>query len=148
MAKRGEQINWDDGNKAGAITSTTWSTKGTADRLEKAREDLKRAGFAREAELLNHGRLNGAWYKVPDADRQKYLAARAGDSKRKRSKSGQENDSSRLKRINGKEEVAKFRGDFFFLLCFQCFLLPVHPYLFCRGTNKHVCSPKPRSGRS
>lgn len=145
MAKRGEQINWEDGNKVGAITSTTWSTKGTEDRLAKAREDLRRAGFEREAGLLNNGRLNGAWYKVPEADRQKYLAARVGDNvnKRPRSKTA-EKDSSRLKRMNG--ESAKFHDSPFFAAVVSPSVFTQSDNLLCRCANEHVCGPKPRPG--
>lgn len=105
MAEKSQQINWKEGSKAQCITATTWSTKNTEQRLQAAREDLRRAGFTREADLLTTSRLNGAWYTLAEGDRMKYMAARTAANPRKRAA---DRDDERLARTKGEISLLFF----------------------------------------
>jgi hypothetical protein len=73
----GSQIDWTASQKYLVISPTTWDIKSKEDRLSAAKEDLRRAGYTADAELLNHNRLNTAFYKLPEETRAKYVGERS-----------------------------------------------------------------------
>jgi hypothetical protein len=73
----GAQIDWTSGQKYLCISPKTWAIRNKTDRLASAKEDLKRAGHAADAQLLNGNRLNTAFYKLDKGVQANHMAARA-----------------------------------------------------------------------
>jgi len=73
-------INWAEGDKWRIVSAKTWSLNEKAARLESAREDLRAAGFAEDAERLTQGSLTTVWSTYLDNEaRNRYKTARQLD---------------------------------------------------------------------
>lgn len=70
-----------------------------ADRVESAKEDLRRAGYVADAALLNVGRLNTAWQHLSKEVKGQYLRERTLKETKKRTTGAQSTDGSRKQRL-------------------------------------------------
>jgi hypothetical protein len=62
-------IDWAAGRKEKSVSDNSWAIRTVSERVKAAAEDLRRAGYEREASVLTAARLNTAWQRLGSAER-------------------------------------------------------------------------------